>query len=140
MGVGIQTNAGYALQDSAYVNGIAGGNNASFANLTAHAGGGQAAATPIPPSAAIVNVGTVASVNDSIVLPFALAGTFKMVFNQSANSCNVYGQVANNRAVSPAAVDTINGVAGSTPYAIAGGVSVLFMCGANGAWAALKSA
>ena len=137
MSQGIQVNAGLALQDSSYVNGIASGNNASSATLTAKAGGTQAAATPIPPSAMIVNIGTVVTAGDSVVLPFAIAGTFKLVFNSSATSCNIFGQVSNNRAVTPPAVDTINGTAGSTAYALAGGARVLFFCGANGAWAAL---
>lgn len=126
---------GFALQDSAYVDGIASGNNASYATLIAHAGGGQAAATPMPPNAMIINLGTVATGGDSVVLPFALAGTIKMVFNSTAASANIFGQVSANRQTG--VIDTINGVASSTAYALAAGARAIFFCGANGAWAAL---
>jgi hypothetical protein len=128
---------GFALQDGNILQNILGGDGFNAAAPTAHAGGGQAAATPIPVSAMIVSLSVVASVNDSYVLPFALAGQLIFVFNPTGNSANIYGQVAKNQSVSPAAIDTINGTAGSTPYALAGGARAIFFCGSNGAWAAL---
>ena len=130
--------AGFGLQDGSILKAILAGSGYSAAKLTAHAGGLQPAAAPISPNSAIVVLGTVASVGDSAVLPFAQPGEWLLVFNSTANSANIYGQVAVNALTG--VIDTINGTAGSTAYAIAGGVSVLFFCGSNGAWAALKSA
>jgi hypothetical protein len=127
--------AGFALQDGGILQGILGGDGYNAAAPTAHAGGGQAAATPIPVSAMIASLSVVASVNDSYVLPFALAGSLLFVFNPTANSANIFGQVAVNKATG--VIDTINGVASSTAYALAGGARAIFFCGSNGAWAAL---
>lgn len=138
MAQGIQVDAGLALQDSQFVNGIAQGLNASSQSLTAFAGGGQASAKGISPNAMLVQIGTVATAGDSVALPFAVKGTWMVVFNASANSANIFGRVPVNKLTG--VIDVINGVAGSTAYAIAGGVSVLFFCPANGIWAALKSA
>lgn len=138
MAVGIQIDAGLALPDTQFINGIASGLNGSSQVLTAFAGGGQAGAKGLSPNALLVEIGTVASVGDSVALPFAVKGTFAIVFNASANSANIFGRVPVNKLTG--VIDVINGVAGSTAYAIAGGVSVLFFCPANGVWAALKSA
>lgn len=128
---------GIGLQDGNVIAALQAGDGFSAAAPTAHAGGGQAAAAPIPTTAMIVSLSVVASVNDSYVLPFALAGSMIFVFNPTANSANIYGQVAKNQAASPVAIDTINGTAGSTAYALAGGARAIFFCGVNGAWAAL---
>ena len=128
---------GFGLQDGNIIAALQGGDGYNAATLTARAGGGQSAAQPIPPSAMIVVLGTVASVNDSAVLPFALPGEIIFVFNPTANSANIFGQVAKNQAASPVAIDTINGTAGSTAYALAGGARAIFFCGVAGAWAAL---
>lgn len=138
MAVGIPADSGFALQDSPFVNGIAAGQNAASQVITAFAGGGQAGAKGISPNALLVEIGTVATAGDSVALPFAVKGTWMVVFNASANSANMYGRVPVNKLTG--VIDTINGTAGSTAYAIAGGVSVLFFCPANGIWAALKSA
>lgn len=138
MSVGIPADSGFALQDSPFVNGIASGQNASSQSLTAFAGGGQASAKGISPAALLVQINTVATAGDSVALPFAVPGTWLVVFNASANSANVYGKVAINKLTG--VIDTINGTASSTAYALAGGVSAIFFCAKAGAWAALKSA
>lgn len=138
MAVGIPADSGFALQDSPFVNGIAQGLNASSQSLTAFAGGGQAGAKGISPNAMLIQIGTVATAGDSVALPFAVKGTWMVVFNGTATSANIFGRVPINKLTG--VIDTINGTAGSTAYAIAGGVSVLFFCPANGIWAALKSA
>jgi hypothetical protein len=127
----------FAMLDSDYVNGIADGVNMGYLTVAAHAGGGQALATQIAQSGMLVNIGTVASVGDSVGLPFAIPGILKFVFNSTANSCNIFGQVAVNKATNPAVIDTINGTAGSTAYALAGGARVCFFCPVAGLWAAL---
>src|SRR5215472_5528024 len=62
--------------------------------ITALAGGGQSGATPL--SLGINSVDTVASGNDSVMLPPAVPGTFVVVINnQASNSMQVFGQGAN---------------------------------------------
>lgn len=138
MAIGIPQDDGLGLQDSQFIAGITQGQNASSQVLTAFAGGGQGSAKQISPTAALVQIGVVGTANDSLKLPFAIKGQTLLMFNSTVTSANVFGQVPLNRTTG--LIDTINGVAGSTAYAIAGGVSVLFFCAANGAWAALKSA
>lgn len=138
MTVGIQIDAGLALPDTQFINGIASGQNGTSQVITAFAGGGQGGAKGISPAALLVEIGTVVTNGDSVALPFAVKGTYMIVFNASAQSANVFGRVPVNKLTG--VIDTINGVAGSTAYAIAGGVSVLFFSPANGIWAALKSA
>lgn len=83
-------------------------------------------------------IGTVASGNDSVKLPFALKGAMVLVANAAANSANLYAKNGNNRATG--IPDTINGVANGTAYAIATTVAVLFFCPADGVWFAIKTA
>ena len=54
--------------------------------ITAHAGGGQGSATPLP--AAINRLTTVATAGDSVVLPAAAPGLQVMVVNSTATSAN----------------------------------------------------
>jgi hypothetical protein len=136
--VGIVVDAGLALQDSDYVNGIAQGRNGPVATLKALAGGLQPGATLIPVAALLINIGTVVTANDSLRLPFATKGHFKFLFNSTVTSCNIFGAVGSNRLTG--VVDTINGVASTTAYALAGGKSAIIFCPVNGVWAALLSA
>lgn len=138
MGVGIQTRAGYALQDSNYVDGIAEGQNFAVQTVTAFPGGGQAGATQINPAAALVAIGTVGTAGDSVGLPFAVPGQSIDVSNNTVTSANVFGKVAINKLTG--VVDQINLSAGSNAYAIATGVSVRFTCAQAGFWNANKSA
>lgn len=131
MAIGQQVNAGLALQDSDYVNGLAQGQNATNQSMTAFAGGGQASATKIQPAAQVISIDTVATAGDSVKLPNAVKGQVKMVYNNTATSANLFG--ANS-------TDTINGTVGSTAYAIAANIAVTFFCPKNGIWAANKSA
>lgn len=135
---GIIPDAGQGLIDSEYAQGIAQGQNDTIATVTAFAGGLQPGATLIPVSAQLINIGTVASGGDSLKLPFAVKGQVKILFNSTVTSCNIFGAIGTNRKTG--AVDTINGVASTTAYALAGGKSAILFCPVNGAWAALLSA
>jgi hypothetical protein len=135
MAKGQRIKQGFALQDSDWVNGIAEGQNGSVKTLTAHAGGGQSAGTQIPADAMMINVGTVATDHDSCVLPFAIAGSFKILNNLGGHILDLYGQVALNQLTG--VIDTINGTAGSTAYSgitATTGKNALIWCSANGAW------
>lgn len=127
-----QAGGGFQLQDCDWLRGVAEGQNASYQSLTAHAGGGQALATPIRPDAGLIEAQTVATADDSIGLPKAMAGMTKLVVNPTATSANIY--VANG------STDTINGVATGTAYALAAGKSALFFCPRDGIWGAILTA
>ena len=136
---GIRPDAGQGLIDSEYANGIAEGQNASVkSSLTAYAGGGQANATQIPPRAALVRVGTVASAADSVKLPFALKGQVIWIVNDTANAMDVFAKSQTNRVTGT--TDTINALANGTVLSIAAGGRALFFCPKDGKWFAIVSA
>jgi hypothetical protein len=96
--------------------------------LTAHAGGGQGAATSC---AAVINrFTTVATAGDSGLLPPAKAGMQVTVTNAGAASLNVF----------PASGEQINNAAANTAFALAAGKTASFTSAANGAWHAVLSA
>jgi len=96
--------------------------------ITAHAGGGQGSATPLP--AMINRVTTVATTADSVLLPASAPGMQIMVVNAGANSMNVF----------PATGDAINALGANTAYAVAATKVVEFYCTNAGQWHSLLSA
>lgn len=137
--IGIKPERGQRLIDGEFINGLAGGQNFEYAaGIIAHAGGGQANATPLPIKS-IIEVDTVATADDSVSLPVSDAGMRLTVINATANSMNLYASPLNN-GKNGGAKDTINGVANATAYAIAAGLTVTFVCASPGKWFALKSA
>jgi hypothetical protein len=129
--------SGFQMVDSAWLYGLAGGQNYSYqSGITAHAGGTQAACQNLTPGFAMYQVDTAASLNDSICLPFAIAGTDLNLRNNGASAIAVYGQVNNNLATG--AVDTINGTTASTEYPNGSGLltqtSMECFAVKNGAW------
>jgi len=91
--------------------------------LTATPSGTQS--TSLLLTAGINRVATVASANDGVKLPPAIAGTTVVVINGAAvNSMQVFG-------TSP---DTINDVATATGVAQAAGKSGIFSCPVAGKW------
>ena len=106
----------------------------SFSNgIVAHAGGGQAAATPL--TTMLNRVLTVATIGDSVQLPLAVPGLSITVTNAATNSMNLY---SNYNGGTPA--DSINGAANTAAYAVAGGKTVIFNSVAAGLWHAVLSA
>lgn len=96
--------------------------------ITAHAGGGQGSATPLP--AMINRITTVATIADSVVLPAAVPGMQIMVVNAGANSANVF----------PAGTDAINALGASTAFALAATKVAEFYCTNSGQWHTLLTA
>lgn len=96
--------------------------------LTAHAGGGQANATPLP--AELNRVTTVATAGDSVELPTSVGGLSITVINAAANSMNVF----------PAVGDQINSLGANAAFAVAAGKSVEFNCVTSGQWHSILSA
>lgn len=130
---------GPALADGTWLIGLAQGLNRGVAfGVTAHAGGGQAAAQAMPTTSELTQVDTVATASDSIALPFAVAGTIDFVFNNGANTLAVFAQSGTN--LLTGATDTINQLANATSFTLTAGQSAVFFCCKNGKWAAIKTA
>jgi hypothetical protein len=91
-------------------------------NLTAHAGGTQAAALPLLNE--INRITTVASPADSVVLPKSVAGMTVMVINHGANAMQVFGL----------GTDTIDDVATATGVSQMPNSVVIYICATAGAW------
>jgi hypothetical protein len=116
-----------------YTEGLANGFTAGFQtfssqdNLVAHAGGGQALATPLT---AMQNfLGTVTTAADSVLLPPAKPGMQIDVINKTANAAATF----------PSTGETINGGAANASVALPTGTAganptTLFFCGTAGAW------
>ncbi len=99
---------------------------ASFATaITALAGGGQ---TGAPVLSGIFNrITTVATANDSVILPNATPGVEIYVYNATANSANIF----------PQSGQSIGVVAVNTARAIAPHVGILFFCTVTGIFDAI---
>lgn len=96
--------------------------------ITAHAGGGQGSATPLP--AAINRLTTVATAGDSVVLPAAAPGLQVMVVNSTATSANVF----------PASGDAINALSANAAFALATTKAATFYCTNAGQWHSILTA
>jgi hypothetical protein len=96
-------------------------------NITAHAGGGQANATPA--YGKIVDISSSASTGDSIMLDHAYNGAWVLIKNRSteANAVNVYPQVGDY-------MDTII----NNPKSLASAGVIICYCYANGYWQSLE--
>ena len=90
--------------------------------LTAHAGGGQAGATPL--TAEINRVTTVATAGDSALLPPSQAGLTIIVINHGAQPMQVYG----------AGADTVDDVAAATGVSQMQGSVTIYSCTVAGKW------
>lgn len=118
-----------------YTEGLASGFYGNFATssavngIVAFAGGGQANATLLP--AMINRVTTVATANDSVKLPPAIAGMSIVVSNAAAsNSMNLF----------PNTGDNINTQGANTAFAVAAGKTVSLTSAVNGQWHAVLTA
>lgn len=96
--------------------------------VVAHAGGGQASATQL--DEVFSSVDTVATAADSVKLPKAKAGMFRVAKNTSANSMNVY----------PATGEAINALGANAAYAVATVKAVIFFCPVDGQWQTILTA
>lgn len=97
--------------------------------LTAHSGGGQTNALPLP--AEWNRVTTVAAGNDSVLLPASIPGTSVVVVNAAAsNSMNVFAQ----------GNDLINALTATTAFAMAANKTAIFYCVVAGQWNSILTA
>lgn len=99
--------------------------------ITALAGGGAAGAPLV--CYGLNKVTTVATANDSVMLPPSLPGAIVFLENLGGGaSLQVF---ANTSSSLPTGVlDTINGTAGATGIAVTNGHTAMLMCTALGAW------
>ena len=98
-------------------------------NLTAHAGGGQGAATALP--ALLNRVTTVATAGDSVKLPVSSSGMNVTVTNAAAaNSMNVFPQTG----------EAINALGANAAFAVAAGKTATFYCYTAAQWHSILSA
>jgi hypothetical protein len=134
---GVAPHDGFQEIDGLWLKGLAGGQNYTYqSGITAHAGGTQAACLSITPNIYLYEVDTVATTGDSICLPFAIQGTNFSLRNAGAQTLDIYGQAANNLATG--AADTINSVAGSTPYTVVTNNSMECFAAKTGSWSCVQ--
>lgn len=128
-GIAPTNGSGPGLQDGQWLLGVAAGNNRSYKNgIVAHAGGTKAAAVQLPAGVQLLEVDTVASLHDSVLMPAAVAGQIVMVFNNGAAGMDIYGR----------GTDTINGAATANAHTLATETAAVFFCAKNGAWAGVN--
>lgn len=107
------------------------------AGLTAHAGGGQASATPCTNQ--INRFSVVASANDSGLLPPAIHGLQITVINDTAtNSMNLFP--ASQAQGGATGGDQINALGQNAAFAIAAGKQAIAFCSVDGKWHMILSA
>lgn len=107
---------GKALQDGDALNKLSGLIGSTQNNITAQADTTKANATPI--NAVKARVTTVAGAGDSVKLPPGYPGLEVTLFNDGANSMQVFGS----------GNDTINGAATGTGVAQGNGLSAVYTC------------
>ena len=104
--------------------------------ITAHAGGNAAAGTQLQQG--LSRIDTVASAADSLRLPPAIAGARCLVWNNTANSAQVFGQQANQGglATGDQIVPNNSNVAAAVGTGVALGSAAigLYTCFQNGTW------
>jgi hypothetical protein len=126
----------FALPDSNWLNGLAGGGNETFVSGIKAAGTTQATATQLPAGIAIIEIDTVPG-SSGVNLPPAIAGTEFTVFNSTGTTILFYPSVANNPIT--ATQDTINAGTSFSVTGVSGpptGTLTFFACAKNGIWAA----
>lgn len=108
----------------------------SASGIVAHAGGGQASATPL--SAALNEVDTCASDADSVMLPLAIPGATCFVNNNTAHSLQVFGNPSNpnNGAVGDTIAPNNSTVQAATGIGVsqATAVPAWYICTKLGQW------
>ena len=116
-----------SLADSkAIVTALTSMNQAGYiSGLTAHAGGTQAAGLPLSQTAPLVQVDTVATNGDSVLLPPAIPGAIMHVYNSGVATLDVYGLLT---------TDTINDSLAA--FTMAASTAAIFFCAKTGSWAA----
>lgn len=133
--IGNRPNRGMRLVDALWLLGLSWGKNRGVGKVTAHPGGGQANATRVPADAELVVIDAVATEDDSIMLPFAEAGSVLKIYNAGGAAADIYANNGVNRTTGT--TDKIGTAANGTPTALAAGAAIELFCPVNGTWAAI---
>ncbi len=120
------------MPDGTWLNGLAGGQNATFQSGIAAAGTTQATATQLAAGIQLFEIDTAAA-SSGVALPACVGGTELSIYNNGASTLTVYPLIINNPIT--AAQDTINSGT-SFSGGIAQHVIVWFACAKNGVWGA----
>jgi hypothetical protein len=124
---------GVQMIDSSDIKLIVSQTRSGQTGITALAGGGATGAPLL--GAAINQISTVGTTNDSVLLPMALTGALVRVINAGANTLRVYAQTSNpnNNGVADGIVALAGGAAGTFTAVPANAVGE-FWCPALGQW------
>lgn len=95
--------------------------------ITAHANGGRPNAVLL--SKQFNRIAVCATAADSVVLPAAVVGDFRVAVNDGVAAAQVFGNGS----------DTIDGVAGATGVPLTNGKRAIFFCLAAGVWSSLSA-
>jgi len=90
--------------------------------ITAHAGGGRTSAVALDKQ--VNRISVCATTADSVVLPAAVAGDFRAVFNDGAAAAQIFADGS----------DTIDDVAGATGVPLTNAKRAIYFCLTTGAW------
>jgi hypothetical protein len=101
-----------------------------ISGLVAHVGGGKANATVITNKQELIQIATVATTADSLLLPPAIPGHLLGISNEGANAAQIFGQ----------GTDTINLVATATGVSHPASTSAMYFCAVRGNWVRVLSA
>jgi hypothetical protein len=128
---------GFQTPDGTWLLGLSGGQNQSYEfAITAKAGGTQTTCTNIAPGIYLNQVDTVASGNDSICLPFAVAGTNIQIRNNGAQTMAIFAQSGTN--LLTASTDTINNASNASSYTVVAQNSADCFAAKNGSWSCVQ--
>jgi hypothetical protein len=111
MPIGIVPTTGFQPVDNDWLNGLSGGHNLSYASGITAAGTNQATATQLPDRVSVIEVDTTPS-GTGVALPSALKGMRISLYNNGANTLDVYPAIANNPVTG--SQDTINNATSTT--------------------------
>jgi hypothetical protein len=120
----------FAIPDSIWLNGLAGGQNSTYQYAITATGTTQATASQLPSGFKLMQVDTVPS-SSGVQLPPCFQGTEFGLYNNGANTLTVYPDLTNNPITS--AQDTIDN---TTSASVSSHTAELFFCAKNGVWAA----
>lgn len=125
---------GYIPIEGKWVYGVAAGQNFIYQNGLTAVGTNQATALQLGVGYYLMEVDTAGSGGATgVALPACIAGTQIVLVDNTAYTIDVYPQINNNTALSPAAQDTINN---STSTTITTYTNKVFTCGKTGVWSA----
>jgi hypothetical protein len=131
--VGTQPGTGFQLNDGAWLNGLASGNNNSFQSGVTAAGTTAATCTIVNPNVYMVEIDTVAA-STGVCLSFAVAPDVQVIRNAGAQTLTIYPNPATN--VATATTDTING---GTSVAVLTNKSAFCFVAKSGIWSCILS-